>query len=106
MSLVETLFSFSGRVSRKQYITFFVTLFFISFIFYMIFSEKTADVLLTILFLCPSVAMQIKRLHDINKSGWYSLLTIIPIVNIIMLVILLIRNGDPSSNKFGDPVSV
>jgi uncharacterized membrane protein YhaH (DUF805 family) len=104
MDLGKILFSFNGRISRKQYIIFFLIAIIISFAFYILFEEKTADILLFVIFLWPSLSIQIKRLHDINKSGWYTLLSIIPIINLIMFVILLVRKGDTTSNKFGDPV--
>ena len=41
-----------------------------------------------------------KRLHDVNKSGWYQLLTIIPIINFYLLI-LIISPGTPGPNQYG-----
>lgn len=45
----------------------------------------------------------IKRLHDLNKSGWLSLLNLIPIVNLFFAVWLSINIGDERRNDFGYP---
>ncbi|NOQ46762.1 MAG: DUF805 domain-containing protein [Desulfobulbaceae bacterium] len=54
--------------------------------------------------LIPSVALAIRRLHDIGKSGWWILLGVIPIVNIIGIFVLLyffIKDSQPGENQFG-----
>jgi uncharacterized membrane protein YhaH (DUF805 family) len=59
-------------------------------------------VLLTI----PSIAVKVRRLHDINFSGWWVLLGLIPIVGNIALLILYIRRGTKGLNRFGeDPLA-
>lgn len=54
--------------------------------------------------LVPSVALAIRRLHDIGKSGWWILLGVIPIVNIIGIFVLLyffIKDSHPGENLYG-----
>ncbi len=54
--------------------------------------------------LIPSVALAIRRLHDIGKSGWWILLGVIPIVNIIGIFVLLyfcIKDSQPGGNQYG-----
>ncbi len=43
----------------------------------------------------------IRRLHDINMSGWWSLLSIIPLVNIIFGIFALVKKGTEGANNFG-----
>ena len=45
----------------------------------------------------------VRRLHDLNKSGWLSLLVFVPLVNTIFWVILLFKSGSHEVNKFGIP---
>lgn len=45
----------------------------------------------------------IKRLHDLNWSGWLSLLSVIPLVNLIFGLILLFAPGNAGPNKYGPP---
>jgi uncharacterized membrane protein YhaH (DUF805 family) len=50
--------------------------------------------------LLPFLSVNIRRLHDANRSGWWILFGLIPIV----LFILQIKKSDPNSNRYGDPV--
>lgn len=59
-----------------------------------------------ILFL-PSLAVGVRRMHDINKSGWMLLVSLIPLAGGIWLLILLIKEGTQGENQYGsDPKSV
>ena len=49
----------------------------------------------------PGLAVAIRRLHDIGKSGWYYLLVIIPIIGPIWLIILFVTEGEQGDNKYG-----
>jgi uncharacterized membrane protein YhaH (DUF805 family) len=54
--------------------------------------------------LIPSVALAIRRLHDIGKNGWWILLGVIPLVNIIGIFVLLyffIKDSWPGENLYG-----
>jgi uncharacterized membrane protein YhaH (DUF805 family) len=56
-----------------------------------------------ILFL-PGLAVGIRRLHDIDRSGWWVLITL-TIIGIILLLVWACMRGTPGSNRFGtDPL--
>lgn len=42
-----------------------------------------------------------RRLHDFDQSGWWYLLSFVPLVNIVLALILLFRPGTPGANRFG-----
>jgi uncharacterized membrane protein YhaH (DUF805 family) len=111
---VKTCFNkyatFSGRASRSEYWwwTLFVIIanviltavdFAIGFgewgLFSNIFSLAT---------LIPSIAVGARRLHDVNKSGWWQLLAIVPLVGWIILLIWVIKKGSIDENRFGPAV--
>lgn len=48
----------------------------------------------------PSLAVGVRRLHDIGKSGWFTLLGFVPIANIVLLV-WLAQDGQPGANEYG-----
>lgn len=50
----------------------------------------------------PSLALNIRRLHDVNKSGWYLLLIFLPIIGWIWLFILTLTDGTRGQNEYGD----
>lgn len=54
--------------------------------------------------LIPSLAVTVRRLHDTDRSGWWMLIGLIPLVGSIWLLVLLVLDGDSDSNRFGaDP---
>ena len=50
--------------------------------------------------LLPTLAVTVRRLHDIGKSGWWVLISLTG-VGAIILLIWLIKDGQPSENKYG-----
>ncbi|KPL69724.1 hypothetical protein SZ64_17990 [Erythrobacter sp. SG61-1L] len=54
---------------------------------------------------CPVLALQVRRLHDLEKSGWYVLLGLIPYIGGPALAYLLAQKGTPGENAYGpDPL--
>ncbi len=52
----------------------------------------------------PGIAVAIRRLHDIGKSGWMLLLVLIPVIGAIWLLVLMVKEGDRGENQYGpDP---
>ena len=49
----------------------------------------------------PSLAVGVRRLHDMGKSGWFLLIGLIPIVGWILLIIWLCTDSEPASNEWG-----
>lgn len=48
----------------------------------------------------PSIATAVRRLHDIGKSGWWLLITLIPIIGYIWLIVLLLKKSKTENNKY------
>ena len=59
--------------------------------------------LINFIFMYFMFVFSIKRLHDFNKSGWFSLFNLIPIVNLFFIVWLSMNIGDEGKNDFGYP---
>lgn len=55
--------------------------------------------------LIPGIALSVRRLHDVGKSGLFLLYALIPLVGWIIVLIPMIKIGDPDENQYG-PVSV
>ena len=51
----------------------------------------------------PSLSVAIRRLHDKDKSGWFYLLCLVPIVGSIVLLVWFCQAGTPGANRFGPP---
>lgn len=100
---------FQGRATRAQY-WWFVLIFFLLLIFGLIVDEalgfpmdgptQPVTGLLAIIHLLPTLAIQSRRLHDIGKSGWWQLLGIIPLAQIVLLVFYATASED-KDNQYG-----
>ena len=51
--------------------------------------------------LIPSIALAVRRLHDIGKSGWWYLLIFIPIVGVLVLLYFFVQDSQPGANAYG-----
>lgn len=58
--------------------------------------------LVSLFFLIPSLAVSVRRLHDIGKSGWFLLITLIPVVGSIIFIIYAAQEGVRRPNKYGE----
>lgn len=102
---------FDGRARRKEYwnfILFYVLIFIALSVIDGItgtFNVKSGFGLLTALFmlatLVPSFAVGARRLHDINRSGWWQLIGFIPFIGVLILIILFAKDGQPDENQYG-----
>lgn len=98
---------FKGRARRKEYWMFY--LFWLAFSFLamlidlMIFEGVPIFATLFSFFIfIPSLAVEVRRLHDVGASGWMLLVAFIPIVGIIWLIVLFCKAGEPGTNEWGD----
>jgi uncharacterized membrane protein YhaH (DUF805 family) len=54
--------------------------------------------------LLPAIAVAARRLHDINRSGWWQLIGLVPVVGVIVLIYWYVQRGDDGPNQYGaDP---
>jgi len=52
--------------------------------------------------LIPGLAVSVRRLHDVNKSGWFLLLWLLPVIGWIWLLVLFFTEGTVGPNQFGE----
>lgn len=60
-------------------------------------------IIIYIVFIYYSFIFLIRRLHDLNQSGWLSLIMFIPLANIIFALYVLFAKGTEGTNKYGTP---
>jgi uncharacterized membrane protein YhaH (DUF805 family) len=54
----------------------------------------------------PSLAVAIRRLHDTDRSGWWYLIVLVPLIGFIVLIIFFVQRGTEGPNRFGpDPLT-
>lgn len=96
---------FSGRARRKEYWMFFLFNIIIGFVLGII--EGIAGIpgvismLYSLAVLLPGVAVSVRRLHDIDRSGWWLLIGLVPIIGAIVLIVFMVQDGQPGENQYG-----
>jgi uncharacterized membrane protein YhaH (DUF805 family) len=103
--------TFSGRARRAEYWMF--VLFNMIFAIGLMIMDNVLGIaaddlgygplygLYTLFVLVPGLAVLVRRLHDIGKSGWMALILFIPLVGAIWLLILLVSDSEAGENKWG-----
>lgn len=96
----------NGRASRYEFWWFFVIVLILNCI------SSICDAIcglpgvlsgiLSLVLLLPQLGLDVRRLHDINRSGWWLLLCIIPVIGWIILLIWAIQPGDEAANDYGE----
>jgi uncharacterized membrane protein YhaH (DUF805 family) len=102
--LKEHYADFEGRARRKEYWMFFLFNVIIGFVIGglgALIKLPIIGTLYSLAVLIPGIAVGVRRLHDIDKSGWWLLVSFIPIVGWIWLLVLLATDGTPGSNEYG-----
>jgi uncharacterized membrane protein YhaH (DUF805 family) len=103
--------TFSGRAQRSEYWFFFL------FYLLIVFGLALVDAMLgttgdgeglgllsglfVLAMLLPSLAVGVRRLHDIGRSGWWLLVSFIPLIGAIVLLVFALRDGDAGDNAYG-----
>ena len=102
--------TFKGRAGRSEYWWFnlfvIIVLLPAEMFFRFGFTEHTADLIsvfinIPILFLCATVT--VRRLHDTNRTGWWCLTGLIPIIGPVIMLFFLVLPGTEGHNSFGEP---
>ncbi|MCO7223556.1 DUF805 domain-containing protein [Pleionea sp. CnH1-48] len=94
-----------GRCSRKIYwlvgVLPFVILGFLAYFLNKALNlGEVAFLIINLLVLWPILAMQVKRLHDINVTGWFCLLTFIPYIGLLFSVVIGLVPSSKAENKY------
>ncbi len=105
IAVVRKYAQFSGRSTRREYWTFFLINVLISiFLSFLAAMNKNASILgslYSLVLLVPGIAVSVRRLHDTNRSGWWGLISLIPLIGTIILIVFLATDSDAGSNKYG-----
>ena len=102
---------FQGRARRQEFWMFFLfnTMFYLlAAVVDNIIGTRYQDMwygifytLYSLAMLIPSLAVEIRRLHDVGKSGWWLFISLIPLIGAIWLFVLLVTDSQPGENQYG-----
>ena len=62
------------------------------------------SVLVTLALFLPGISVAIRRLHDTNRSGWWLLIGLVPLIGFIVLIIFFVQDSDAGPNDYGPPM--
>ncbi len=49
----------------------------------------------------PTLALSVRRLHDTDRSGWWILIGLVPLIGSIVLLVFYVMDSTPGQNRFG-----
>jgi uncharacterized membrane protein YhaH (DUF805 family) len=64
-------------------------------------STGVIGIIVNLALLLPTLAVAVRRLHDTDRSGWWLLIGLVPIVGAIVLLVFFVSDSTPGTNRFG-----
>ncbi len=111
VSAMKKYVEFDGRARRTEYWMFqlFTTIFaIVAIVLDNMLGIASEDLGYGILYgvfslaiILPSWAVLVRRLHDVGKSGWWMLISLIPLIGGIWLFALTVTDSQPGDNEYG-----
>ena len=111
LHVLKNYATFSGRARRKEYWMFFLFNVLISLglgvldvvagTYSVEYETGFFSGLYSLLVLIPSIAVSVRRLHDTNRSGWWVVISLIPIIGVFVLFVFTCLDSQPGTNRFG-----
>lgn len=113
LKVLKQYFDFGGRARRKEY--WMYTLFNLLALIAAAIIDSALGLagesgvgpvygLYALAVLIPGIAVSVRRLHDIDRSGWWLLILLIPLIGAIVLLVWACMGGTQGDNRFGpDP---
>jgi uncharacterized membrane protein YhaH (DUF805 family) len=102
---------FTGRAQRAEY--WFFTLFYLLFFLALSLVDGAAGLynaayglgllggLFALAMILPSIAVSVRRLHDTSRSGWWLLISLIPLIGGVILLVFVCLDSTPGTNAYG-----
>ena len=110
--LKEHYADFKGRARREEFWMFQLFNFLAIFVLMLVFGgiaallETPAIMFISYIYIfaiiIPSLALAVRRLHDVGKSGWFYFIRLIPFVGIIWLIVLYCTDSESGANNWGE----
>lgn len=112
LKVLSNYFNFSGRARRSEY-WYFILFNFLFAVAFMILDNLAGLAhpelgygplygLYVLAVLIPGLAVTVRRLHDVGKSGWMYFIVLIPLIGAIWLLVLFLTEGEKSANRYGE----
>jgi len=112
LKVLKNYANFSGRAQRKEYWYFNLLSLIIAGVLGVVDAAMgnpavtengvgPIGMIYILLTMLPAIAVTVRRLHDISRSGWWILIGLVPLIGIIVLIIFAAQDSDPNENEYG-----
>jgi uncharacterized membrane protein YhaH (DUF805 family) len=103
--VAESYAKFDGRSGRAEFWWFFLANLIVGVVLSLLGQASTFFYIIYVIYglalIIPSIAVGIRRLHDINRTGWWILIALVPLVGLIVLLVFYATAGDRGTNRYG-----
>lgn len=98
---------FDGRASRPAYWWWVLFAILVSIVCNIIdsavFDATILSFIAGVALFLPGISVAIRRLHDTDRTGWWILIGLIPVIGFIVLLVFFLQKSDPVANQYGPP---
>lgn len=109
--IINKYAQFNGRANKTEFWQYVLVYFLISIALSLLMSIFGGVKILRVLFMIlnvivmlaliiPSLAVSVRRMHDIGKAGGWILINLIPLIGLIWFILLAIKDSEPGANRF------
>jgi uncharacterized membrane protein YhaH (DUF805 family) len=109
-SVFSQYVGFSGRARRSEYWWFALFAILVNVVARVLdsvlFDTSTAStgifgIIVGLALFLPGLAVAVRRLHDTDRTGWWVLIGLVPLVGAIVLLVFMVSDSKPGTNRFG-----
>ncbi len=100
LAVLKKYAEFTGRARRKEFWMFVLVNFVIALVLSVVGAETLSGLYSLAVFI-PTIAVGARRLHDTGRSGWWQLISLVPLVGLIVLIIFMAQEGAVDDNQYG-----
>jgi uncharacterized membrane protein YhaH (DUF805 family) len=99
---------FDGRASRPAFwwwVLFGILVGIAASIVDAVIGSQIFSIIVSLGLLLPNISVSIRRLHDTDRSGWWILIGLIPLIGLIVLIVFYVQKSDAGENSYGPPMA-
>jgi uncharacterized membrane protein YhaH (DUF805 family) len=99
--VLQNYANFEGRACRSEYWYWVLATFIVNLVLGLV-GLRLLDWIFVLATVVPSIAAGVRRMHDIDKSGWLLLIGFVPIVGWVIVIYWLVQPGTSGPNQYGE----
>ena len=103
-ALITKYADFSGRAARAEYwyfTGFTVLVLGAAMVVDAALGNQIVSFLALLALILPTIAVTVRRLHDIDRSGWWDLINLVPVIGWLTILVFALQRGTSQGNRFG-----